>query len=58
MDENKDIEETDGFGLDKDSRLMERRERQADDGGPEPLNPPFSYRVVSFDPIFVERRGL
>ena len=47
MDE--DREERDGFGLDKDSRLVERRERQAEEGGPEPLDPPFPYRVIAID---------
>jgi len=55
MDENEDREEKDGFGLDKDSRMMDRRERTAEEGWPEPLDPPFPYRVVSFDPIFVRR---
>jgi hypothetical protein len=35
--------------LDKDRRLLERRERQAEEGGPEPLDPPFPYRVISPD---------
>ena len=56
MDE--DNEEKDGFGLDKDRRLTERRERTAEEGSSEPLDPPFPYPVVSFDPIFLGRRGL
>lgn len=46
-----------GFGLDKNARLAATREKQADDNRPAPLDPPFPYRVVSFDPIFVRRRG-
>jgi len=56
MDE--DNEEKDGFGLDKDRRLTERRERNAEEGGPEPLDPPFPYRVVTFDSIFIRQQGL
>ncbi len=52
MDEEEDNEEKDGFGLDKDRRLMEQRERKADEGGPEPLDPPFPYAVISSDPSF------
>ena len=53
MDEDEDIEEKDGFGLDKDRRLTERRERQAEEGDrPEPLDPPFPYQFVSPDPRF------
>ena len=50
MDENEDNEEKDGFGLDKDRRLAERREQNAKDGGPEPLDPSFPYRVLPPDP--------
>jgi hypothetical protein len=49
MDDNKD-KEKDGFGLEKDRRLAESRERKAEEGGPEPLDPPFPYRVISPDP--------
>ncbi len=58
MDEDEDNEEKDGFGLEKDRRLAERREKIAEEGGPEPLDPPSPYRVVTFDPIFLGRRGL
>jgi hypothetical protein len=58
MDKDEDIEEKDGFGLDKDRRLLERRERKEEEEGPEPLDPPFPYRVVSFDPIFAGRGEL
>jgi hypothetical protein len=50
MDEDEDNEERDGFGLDKDRRLTERRERKAEEGGPEPLDPEFPYRVISVAP--------
>lgn len=56
MDENN--EKKDGHGLDKDSRMVERRERKAEEEKPEPLDPVFPFRVVSFDPIFLGRRGL
>ena len=49
MDEDEDNEEKDGFGLDKDRRLTERRERSNEERGHEPLDPAFPYRVVSFD---------
>jgi hypothetical protein len=50
MDEEEDIEEKDGFGLDKDRRLLEQRERKAEEEGPGPLDPPFPYQVERFDP--------
>lgn len=50
MDEDEDSEEKDGHGLDKDSRLVERRERKAEEEKPGPLDPPFPFRVISFDP--------
>ncbi len=50
MDDSKDKEEKDGFGLEKDRRLTERRERTAEEGGPEPLDPSFPYRVLPPDP--------
>ena len=56
MDDNKDNEEKDGFGLEKDRRLTERRERTAEESGPEPLDPPFPYRVTSLDQNFVRRQ--
>jgi len=49
MDEDEDNEENYGFGLDKDRRLAERREGTTEEQGPEPLDPSFPYRVVSFD---------
>lgn len=58
MDEDEDTEEKDGHGLDKDSRLLEQRERKAEEEKLEPLDPVFPFRVVSFDPIFLGRRGL
>lgn len=58
MDEDENSKEKDGFGLDKDQRLMGRRERQTEENMPELLDPPFSFRVVSFDPILVRRQEL
>jgi|GEM_PF-3133539 len=49
MDDNENSEEKDGFGLDKNRRLVERRERTTEEQGPEPLDPPFPYRVISPD---------
>jgi hypothetical protein len=49
MDKDEDIEEKDGFGLDKDRMLAERRERREEENGPKPLDPPFPYRVISVD---------
>ncbi len=40
MDEEENSEEKDGFGLDKDRRLEERRER---------------YRIISFEPSMLFR---
>lgn len=53
-----EIERNNGFGLDKDARLAALREQRAEENRPAPLDPPFPFRVVSFDPIFVQRRGL
>jgi hypothetical protein len=47
MDKDEDIEEKDGFGLDKDRRLVERREPRDEEGVPEPLDPPFPYQASS-----------
>ena len=49
MDEEENSEEKDTFGLDKDRRLVERRERVEEEDVPEPLDQAFPYRVVSFD---------
>jgi hypothetical protein len=53
MDENEDSEEKDGFGLDKDRRLVERRERTAEEDKPDGLDPIFPFRAVSFDPDII-----
>ena len=50
MDTDEDSEKKEGFGLNKDRRLMGRRERKAEEGGPERLDPSFPYRVISIDP--------
>ena len=47
-----------GFGLDKDARLAGKRAKEAEENRPKPLDPPFPYRVIAFDPIFARRRGL
>jgi hypothetical protein len=53
MDGDEDNEEKDGFGLDKDSRLVALREQRAADNPPAVLDPPFPFSAVSFDPNFV-----
>lgn len=55
MDKDEDIEGKDGFGLDKDRRLTERRERKEEEDRPEPLDPEFPYRVISVDPPWILR---
>ena len=55
MDDNKDNEEKDGFGLDKDRRLLDRRERRDEEDLPEPLDPPLPYRVISINPLLFGR---
>jgi hypothetical protein len=46
------------FGLDKNARLATMREQQVEENRPMPLDPPFPYRLLSFDPNFVRRRSL
>ncbi len=47
----------DGFGLDKDRRLVDQRERkQAEKNSPPPLNPKFPFHAVVFDPILAQVR--
>jgi hypothetical protein len=55
MEEDEGNEKKDGFGLDKDRRLMEQRERKAEEDGPEPLDPDFPYGVISVDPALILR---
>lgn len=55
MDWDEDNEEKDGFGLDKERRLMEQRERREEEDRPEPLDPEFPYRVISIDPFLLGR---
>jgi hypothetical protein len=50
MSETEGTEEPDGFGLDKESRLQSKREREAE-GRPQPLDPPFPYRVIKVDAV-------
>lgn len=42
-------------GLDKDARLARRREARKEERKIVPLNPPFPYRVVPFDPKWIVR---
>jgi|GEM_PF-5267721 len=39
----------DRYGLDKDARLAEEREREARETRERRLDPPFPYRVIGFD---------
>lgn len=39
-------------GLDKAKRLKEQREQAKAAAAPKPLNPPFPYSAVAFDPAF------
>jgi hypothetical protein len=55
MDEDENGEEKDGFGLDKDRRAVERRERREEEDVPESLDPAFPYRVISIDPNLYRR---
>lgn len=44
---------SDGFGLRKDERLADKREREAAEAREvEPLTTPFPYDIVPFDPEF------
>lgn len=57
MNKDEDNEQKEGLGLDKDRRLAERRERRSEESGPEPLDLPFPFRLIAFDPIIVQRQG-
>ena len=44
-------EETPKYGLDKDARLAAKRARKAEEvEEPEPLDPPFPFFVIAFEP--------
>ena len=44
-------ESPDGFGLDKDARLQDKRQRAANEARDvDPLDPPFPYYVIPFTP--------
>jgi hypothetical protein len=49
MDDNRGDQEKDDFGLNKDRRLVARRERREEDYAPEPLDPVFPYRVIEVE---------
>jgi hypothetical protein len=49
MSETEEPEEEDGFGLDKDARLAAERAEAEEEARPEPLDPPFPYRVIAVD---------
>jgi hypothetical protein len=42
----------DEFGLNKTARLQARRADRQKKDAPLPLNPPFPYEVIAFDPVF------
>jgi hypothetical protein len=43
---------TDTFGLDKAARLQAKRDAKAKANAPQPLEPPFPFTAVPFDPVF------
>ena len=47
-----------GYGLDKNSRLEAKRAEDQEEEQVEPLDPPFPYRVIAFDPVMVTRAGI
>ena len=50
--------ETDGgYGLDKNARLDAKRAEIKETDRVEPLDPPFPYRVIAFDPVMVTGGG-
>ena len=57
MKETAQTEDDGGFGLDKDARLQAGRQRDAEENRPDPLDPPFPFRVIGFDPIMATRSG-
>lgn len=57
MIETEEPEEQDGLGLDKDARLAAARAEAEEDALPEPLDPPFPYRVIVVDLGMVARSG-
>ena len=51
MSDSETAAETDGgYGLDKNARLEARRAEDKENEQVEPLDPPFPYRVIAFDP--------
>ncbi len=57
MNERESTKESDGFGLNKNARLEAKRASEEEDQKPEPLDPPFPYRVIAFDPVMVTGSG-
>ena len=57
MTETEHIEEKDGFGLDKDSRLEAKQATEEAETRPKPLDPPFPFRVIAFDTVVATRSG-
>jgi hypothetical protein len=53
MNEPEKPEEKESFGLDKTARLAAERAEVEENGRPEPLDPPFPFRVIAFDPVTV-----
>ena len=46
-----------GYGLDKNSRLDANRAEDKENEQVEPLDPPFPYRVIAFDPVMLTGGG-
>ena len=57
MNEWEETKESNLFGLGKESRLRAKRAKEEEKVKPEPLDPPFPYRVIGFDPIMVTESG-
>lgn len=55
MSDTAQIDESDGFGLDKNARLEAKRAAEEEEEKPEPLDPPFPHRVIAFDPVLLRR---
>jgi hypothetical protein len=53
MSEAEQTADGDGFGLDKKARVEAKWAKAVEDQKPEPLDPPFPYRVIAFDPVMI-----
>jgi hypothetical protein len=53
----RESEERNGFGLNKNARLEARGAAEVENEKSEPLDPPFPYWVIAFDPGMVSSSG-